>query len=726
MLAIKGNVINNNEKLILKFLRLLSQRLATKFSVPSLAKLIVENLTKIFDACWGSILIFDNCSKNYYPLFSNKHPSKDKKIFNIIIDKQSYIHEALEKREPIFTSLSEENTKKCKNKLRYKNIFGSFCIIPLFYNKKHLGILCLNRLPNQKPFTNSEVTFIKSFTYIISILLYKHLYLVELEKQKTDIKFLLKLSERLLSTNDFQKSLNKALKLTLNELELSSIALLQISLSNDKMHNQNKKILLNNFNSDNSNLEESNYTVISSVNISTNKIKKIFSTLSENVKKIITTQSLSIKDYNIDLNNYSFTFKDEQYYFIPIKNKNQLPFLLFFTFPINFQNPNGSRNLDYCLEKIYIIANYISYTLERFSLLNKITEEQALLLEYSIQNSIFLDISLDLASTLDPVNVLRKTFDRFIEIIDYTTISILLYDELERNYQLIIQPACKLPQKYLDYIKQNIIDIFSEYPSAVAIINNKNLIVEILHPQFTKKARIKDYSKLKYLYLPFIVDKKIIGMIHLTRYTSKPFSSKELMTTSQFTGIFITSIKNAFIHRKTEKLAYTDPLTGLYNHRYFQESLEDEVLRSKRYNKPLSLILIDVDYFKKFNDTYGHLVGDKVLVHCANIFKTTTREKIDIVARYGGEEFAITLPETKLEGAISLSERIRTTIEKTPIENNGKEIFITVSLGVASTSVTNINNKMELILAADKALYKAKMHGRNRTEAYTSSEVIDA
>ena len=99
--------------------------------------------------------------------------------------------------------------------------------------------------------------------------------------------------------------------------------------------------------------------------------------------------------------------------------------------------------------------------------------------------------------------------------------------------------------------------------------------------------------------------------------------------TSQFTGIFITSIKNALIHKRTEKLAFTDPLTELYNHRFFQETLLQEFTRSQRYKKPLSLMIIDIDFFKKFNDTYGHLVGDKVLKHVSAIFKSSMREQID-------------------------------------------------------------------------------------------------
>jgi len=162
------------------------------------------------------------------------------------------------------------------------------------------------------------------------------------------------------------------------------------------------------------------------------------------------------------------------------------------------------------------------------------------------------------------------------------------------------------------------------------------------------------------------------------------------------------------------KEAITDGLTDLYDHKYLMLRLEEEVDRSKRYARPVSLLMIDIDHFKGYNDTFGHPAGDGILVGLADIFKRCAR-KVDTVARYGGEEFAIILPETNKEGANILAERLRRQVETASFEGN---INITISIGLSffdgkDTSFTKEN----FIKDADEALYRAKSRGRNRVEA---------
>lgn len=161
-------------------------------------------------------------------------------------------------------------------------------------------------------------------------------------------------------------------------------------------------------------------------------------------------------------------------------------------------------------------------------------------------------------------------------------------------------------------------------------------------------------------------------------------------------------------------LAITDGLTGLFNYRYFKGELEKEVKKSDRYNRPLSLIMADVDFFKHYNDTNGHAQGDMALKRVAEIFMKCVRD-IDLAARYGGEEFAVVLPETTLEQALIIAERIRRKLEEEDVpyeelQPNGK---LTLSIGVASFP-DNAKDAAALIDAADKALYKAKENGRNQ------------
>jgi diguanylate cyclase (GGDEF)-like protein len=164
------------------------------------------------------------------------------------------------------------------------------------------------------------------------------------------------------------------------------------------------------------------------------------------------------------------------------------------------------------------------------------------------------------------------------------------------------------------------------------------------------------------------------------------------------------------------RLSYTDDLTGIYNHRFFIEQLTLEVERQKRYPTPLSLLMIDIDYFKHYNDNNGHLAGDQVLKAIAILIQHGVRQS-DIVARYGGEEFSAILINTGREEALEIAERVRRNVAETrfPNENAQPNKDLTVSVGVATFS-SSISTLTDLIREADHALYQAKKCGRNRIE----------
>jgi diguanylate cyclase (GGDEF)-like protein len=175
------------------------------------------------------------------------------------------------------------------------------------------------------------------------------------------------------------------------------------------------------------------------------------------------------------------------------------------------------------------------------------------------------------------------------------------------------------------------------------------------------------------------------------------------------------SIQRARLFDATERMATTDGLTGLLNHRTFQARLEEHLLAAQRYGRTLSLILCDIDHFKSVNDTYGHPVGDQVLRGVARILAREARTT-DLVARYGGEEFAVVMPETDTAGALVIAERIRERIAELVTETGQGPLSITMSLGVA-TSPEDGQKKAELVARADACLYHAKRHGRNRSVA---------
>jgi diguanylate cyclase (GGDEF)-like protein len=176
--------------------------------------------------------------------------------------------------------------------------------------------------------------------------------------------------------------------------------------------------------------------------------------------------------------------------------------------------------------------------------------------------------------------------------------------------------------------------------------------------------------------------------------------------------------------RKLVELATIDDLTQLCNRRYFFERFNQEMERAKRYQRPLSCLILDIDHFKQVNDTYGHLSGDQVLVDIAQILRNNCRQS-DLAGRYGGEELIILLPETDSPGAMIIAERIREMIEQhQTVDDRGEIIRVTVSMGVASLTgleLEKMDKNERIVQYADDALLRAKKDGRNRIETYQRS-----
>ncbi len=212
--------------------------------------------------------------------------------------------------------------------------------------------------------------------------------------------------------------------------------------------------------------------------------------------------------------------------------------------------------------------------------------------------------------------------------------------------------------------------------------------------------------------LPLCYERKLLGVLVLFSEKRNALSSYQIKLLELLGSQASSSLANAKFHAEIERMAITDGLTGLFNHRNFQEKLADEFKRMQRFPDPLSLLLIDIDFFKRVNDTFGHPAGDEVLRGVAGVIRETVRN-VDIPARYGGEEFAALLPGTNREGARKMAERLRGAIAGNVFTSEGKELRVTVSIG-AATSPHDAGNKDELIEKADQALYHAKRSGRDR------------
>ena len=175
--------------------------------------------------------------------------------------------------------------------------------------------------------------------------------------------------------------------------------------------------------------------------------------------------------------------------------------------------------------------------------------------------------------------------------------------------------------------------------------------------------------------------------------------------------------KRKKVEKKLQVLATTDPLTGLFNRRHFRELTIIELSRAKRYKKDISLLMIDIDHFKRINDNYGHTTGDKGLIALSNLFADTLRD-IDIMARYGGEEFVILLPETSKSAALTVAERLRRDVEQMIIETDPAAFSFTISIGISSFIPVDAASIDTLLDEADKALYASKQMGRNRVTVW--------
>lgn len=211
------------------------------------------------------------------------------------------------------------------------------------------------------------------------------------------------------------------------------------------------------------------------------------------------------------------------------------------------------------------------------------------------------------------------------------------------------------------------------------------------------------------------VDELHLGDICISNST--PLSNDEILLFEELLCLLVSPLKNAIMHQRALKAALHDPMTKLFNRSSFDESLGREIKLSKRHDRHLSVMEIDLDDFKIINDTYGHSAGDTVIKHFANKLKETIRNT-DIAFRLGGEEFFVILCYTNIEGANILAQRLRQTIEDSPVITPHQSINYTISIGISS--LIDIFDNQTLIENADKALYQAKACGKNQVKIHHS------
>ena len=279
---------------------------------------------------------------------------------------------------------------------------------------------------------------------------------------------------------------------------------------------------------------------------------------------------------------------------------------------------------------------------------------------------------------------------------------------------LYIYQDTSCPPSFTQDVVKNMVRVFSILGEEPADADQLTLQVE--KRNFRPQQMVMDsQATLKsHLTLPLAVEGEIIGCTSLNSDQPNAFDAQDLQFFSVIGYQMASTLKHFQRFSSVKSMAIYDTLTSLYNRRFFEERLGIETQKSFYGGTPLSLVMVDIDHFKKVNDTFGHLEGDKVLCKIASLLKDSVRKK-DTVARYGGEEFVLILPGAGLEESAMIAERIRRLVENTPMQIIGQaQINLTVSLGISNFPIHRPNSKEELVKMADQALYEAKEEGRNR------------
>lgn len=360
---------------------------------------------------------------------------------------------------------------------------------------------------------------------------------------------------------------------------------------------------------------------------------------------------------------------------------------------------NGFNNMTKSLaEKIYEIEEYS----EKLKKVN-IQRDQNILELYALYN-----ISKTLSTAIEMEKLLNQVVERVSHVLKLHRIIVMLVNE-ERTEMYIVAGI-----EMSDKAKDAKFKMGEGLYGWIAKTGNAEIINNLpTHPRFKPTEGIDDdVSSL--ICAPFKGRGEVFGLINAYRLGGEVFSDSSyelLISTSIQVGM---ALENARLFEKTNILAITDGMTSLYNYRYFLERLNKEFTRAKRYKNDFSLIMADIDYFKKYNDAHGHPKGDALLRDFSDILKRVFRDS-DVVARYGGEEFVVILMETDKDIAVDIAEKLRKAVELKDFEGGYSQPGgrITVSLGVASYT-DELKSADDIVKNADNALYRAKEEGRNR------------
>ncbi len=326
------------------------------------------------------------------------------------------------------------------------------------------------------------------------------------------------------------------------------------------------------------------------------------------------------------------------------------------------------------------------------------------------QLAAFHELGKTIISSLDLKEILSVVMEKISELLKPRNWSLMLVDEdtNELYFEIAVGEGS-------DRIKELRLKMGEGIAGWVAKEKKPLLVPDVTKdPRFSRKVDlISRFTTKSIICVPLVVRNKCLGVIELiNRVEEGNFEEQDLQLLTTLADYAAIAIQNAVLFKKIEEITITDDLTKLYNSRFLHNRLDHEVERARRFKQSISMIFMDLDYFKDVNDRYGHLCGSKLLLEVARLIKSTIRS-VDYACRYGGDEFVILMPQTTKDNAIVVANKIRTALnEHLFLQDEGINHRLTASFGVASYP-EDAKNKLDLLHMADDAMYRVKSRSRD-------------
>ena len=325
--------------------------------------------------------------------------------------------------------------------------------------------------------------------------------------------------------------------------------------------------------------------------------------------------------------------------------------------------------------------------------------------------SFFINSGKALTSTLEFNRVLRIIMERAQQLIKCEAWSLLLLDGEKQELRFVSVKGGQRRE-----VKKVRLKIGKGIAGWVAQTGQPHIVHNVRKdPHFYKAVdQIARFKTRSVLCVPIVNKKKTVGVLEMiNKRNGMPFEQKDQELLVQLVDQAAIALERANLYQQMSDLAVTDDLTKLFNFRYLDQILDREISRCQRYGSVLSLIFLDMDYFKHVNDTHGHLMGSRVLIEVAHILLRNLRN-VDVIARYGGDEFVVVLPETSVKTTLRITSRLLQALQEYDfLKEEGLKVRLTASFGIAGYP-EHAATKRDLVRLADQAMYQAKNSGRNQ------------